>query len=265
MISGGGLKSKRFIIISAMFFFYALIRSIISHFEFVDIEKLTLYSNYEFVVISIASTIVLFNAALIFPKNSENRVLLMLITTAYFFWTLGESTWAYYELVLKEENPFPSFADVFYLVAFIPIIYSLVRKARSIEVPVRRSRLAFLLVLMLVITVLSSYLVLYPILISEEPIVTLLVSLAYPLLDLILISSVFLLLGKYAGGLMERVWLIFATAMLCDGIADTLFSYEEWQETYTAYSWSDDLFIWSYLLTILFAIAIRQVYSRLQR
>lgn len=42
-------------------------------------------------------------------------------------WFLGDTAWAIYETVLQIEIPYPSFADVFYLVGYIPIAMGMVQ------------------------------------------------------------------------------------------------------------------------------------------
>ncbi|MHA2365582.1 MAG: hypothetical protein ACXAC7_16615, partial [Candidatus Hodarchaeales archaeon] len=54
-------------------------------------------------------------------KSHEGRIWLA-FAIGVFFWSIGEFLWFYYETIL-EEDPFPSAADVIWILAFLPLIY----------------------------------------------------------------------------------------------------------------------------------------------
>jgi hypothetical protein len=56
-----------------------------------------------------------------------------LLALGMFLWTLGETIWAYYELILEEETPYPSAADVAWVIGYIPLTVGLLLRFLSLR------------------------------------------------------------------------------------------------------------------------------------
>ena len=75
----------------------------------------------------------------------------------------------------------------------------------------------------------------------------------YPIADVFLIFGGLVLFEMFKGGKLSKVWLLLSLAFISTAIADTLFSYFDWNGLYelgSPYDWIDFLWILSYLLFI---------------
>jgi hypothetical protein len=177
-------------------------------------------------------------------------------TLGMFCWFLGEVGWAIYTLVLNVEMPYPSFADVAWLIGYVPLILSFHMYLRIFHFAISKT---MYLVEAITVTISSfalySYLA-FPILAgaAEAEITTLIVDIAYPTLDIVLFGLSMLGLFIFARGKIAPAWLLISGAILMTVIADMLFSYTTLQGTYYNGHWLELFFHWSY---ILFALAFQ--------
>jgi hypothetical protein len=147
-------------------------------------------------------------------------------------WAVAEILWAYFELVAGIEVPYPSVPDIFYLsgYAFVALfLFSLYRVSpRAFENK--------MVVIVIAITVESFFLNFFLIQLVEnivgfaqptaEDWLLLAVSVAYPLLDGILLVPAAVLITGYQLGIMSRFSiLLFAAAVVLFAVGDTGFSY----------------------------------------
>jgi len=170
------------------------------------------------------------------------------------FWFLGEVGWAVYTLVLRVEIPYPSIADVAWLIGYVPLFISIhlyisafrfaISKAMYAIAAVAVSIGSFALFLFLVSPVLGAT--------AEAEVTTLMVDIAYPALDLALFSISILGLLIFAKGKIALTWLLINGAILMNVVADILFSYTMLQDTYYNGHFLELFFHWGY---ILFALA----------
>jgi len=177
-------------------------------------------------------------------------------TLGMVLWFLGETTWAIYVLILNVEIPYPSIADVFWLAGYIPLFIALDLYVRLFR-PALFKKMYFISAAVVSVVSTALFAVLAPPIIAvEDNILTLSISLAYPALDLILLSEAILglliftvtrLKGKIGGA-----WLLINAGIIMNVIGDMLFSYTTSQDTYFSGQPLDLFFNWGY---ILFALA----------
>jgi len=156
------------------------------------------------------------------------------MTLGLVFWTFGEAIWTYYELVLRQEVPYPSVADVAWAVGYIPLILSVGYQFRSLRASISRRGKLLIAAIILAMIVLTVWLVVYPILASPEAGTPLemFFSLAYPLEDLILFSVGTALVLTFLGGQLAFSWGAIALGILLLSVSDLLFSYGTWNGLY---------------------------------
>ena len=148
------------------------------------------------------------------------------------FWSLGELTWGIYSLVLNVDIPYPSLADAFWLIGYIPLLLALVlylllmRPAISMKVFVT----AFAIVL--VIGAVFSTLVLVPAVTEEAETLVKLIDIAYPLLDLIMLALSTMGLMIFAKSKLETTWLLLNAGFIMFVLGDSMFSYTTAQGLY---------------------------------
>lgn len=174
-------------------------------------------------------------------------------------YTTAEIIWAYYELILKVEVPFPGLPDVFYLLQPILILVAilyLMLKSENIFISIRLFLDIF--ITMTVATALSWYYLIQPIFVQEN--VTFLfkaISVAYPMSDLGLIFGILslsLTLGTFYRD-FQYILLIMGISLFT--IADSIYLYLNATKSYQTGSIIDPIWI-----SALFLIAIAGLYSQ---
>ena len=166
-------------------------------------------------------------------------------------WFAAECTWSLYALALGVSIPFPSLADVFWLVGYIPLFIALLWQAWPFrQLLVSRKQLVitlgmFLLALLLLIVTIP------PILLQNQGLVAVSVSVAYPLLDTLLLTvavPVFLIFRK---GSYWRPALIVILGIVLQLVGDLAFNQSILAGTYYSGSPTDLVFDLSYLMLAL--------------
>lgn len=239
---------------------YMIFRILFYHFEIIAEFNLAQIRALEFVVMSALASAYLIGVSFIFDRGSINRKILLYIGFSYLLRLLGEIICTYNELILGKE-PFPSIADILHLLAYIPILLGIVIKVRSNNLPPEKLRLLFSFFLILVYSAVTTYFVVIPIIEVPGDLFEAIISLIYPVLDIVLLIAVSILIPKYAGGRMEKAWMFIALSLFIKAIADSLFAYEIWKGIYDSSSWVDDFMIWSYLPAIIFAVFLRDTFK----
>jgi hypothetical protein len=187
-------------------------------------------------------------------------------------WTAGEMIWAYYELILKKETPYPSIADVGWTLGFIPLLIALSLRYRSLRTAPARKQLAIGMGVFALLLVLAIVFVIGPILTSDDSssLTQQLFNMFYPVGDLAVALIALLCVFVLAGGVLSRPWMLIAAGFLVVSIADLLFCYANWNDIYWVGSGtspnavttlSDVLYLASYQIILLGLI----MQARLQR
>jgi len=169
-------------------------------------------------------------------------------------WFLGEVGWAIYTLVLNVEMPYPSIADVAWLIGYIPMIIAFNMYLRVFHFAISKTMyLVEVIAVAISSSALYSYLV-FQILAgaAEVEMTELIVDIAYPTLDIVLFGLAMLGLFIFAKGKIAPAWLLISGAVLMNVAADMLFSYTTLNGTYYDGHWLELFFHWGY---ILFALA----------
>lgn len=170
-------------------------------------------------------------------------------------WTIGEIIYCYLELFTDIE-PFPSIADFFYLIAYIPLSIGLIFQARLIKITLSRQEKQIIAIVFTILTaIIFIIVILLPILdafpIPENERLIFVLGALYPLGDLVLILCVLFVFAKLRHGTINIAWALILTGFLIDTIGDILFT---WMVTITReellFEPFDLLFIIGYILYI---------------
>jgi len=179
-------------------------------------------------------------------------------TLGMLLWFLGELGWTVYTMVLNVEIPYPSIADVFWLSGYVPLFIALLLYVKLFQPAISKKMffVAGIMVAGVSATVFPTLMI--PVLAeaSQQDLVTVGISLAYPGLDLVLFLVAILgLLVFTVTSLKGRIgvaWHFINVAILFNVIADMTFSYTTLNGTYYNGHPQELLFHWGYLL---FALA----------
>ena len=151
----------------------------------------------------------------------------------FVLWAVGETLWAYYDIRLGEEVPFPSIADLAWAVGYLPLWAALFLRYRSIEVRGGAALWAALLAVGIVAVLVVRY-ILWPIITypDYERSIEKFLDVLYPVGDLILLLAAVLVSIALWGGRLSSAWQLVAVGMAVLGMADLLFVYASWNEIY---------------------------------
>src|ERR687894_794825 len=179
-------------------------------------------------------------------------------------YVLGQMGFTYYDLVLRQAPPFPSLADVGYLIEYpFFLLGILLLPARPIPVA-SRARIALDgLMIMTAAVTFSWYFILGPVMQQgTETILAKAVSSAYPLADIVLIACLIILASR-----PEEHNLLPAVSLLALGlslivVADSNFAYWSLHDTYATGTLPDVGWSLGYMLVGLGAFAARLAPTR---
>ena len=171
------------------------------------------------------------NASSFEPGSATRRAwrLLSLGLLAFF---LGQASIAVYQLALGVETPFPSMADVFWLIGYPLLAVALVAFVRSYTesgFPIgSRAERTWLALGVVVVAALIEAPLLRPLVTTPAPWLEKLLNVAYPVLDLILLVPTALLIRialRFRGGAVWRVWAAILAGFVFVCAADILFAW----------------------------------------
>lgn len=168
-------------------------------------------------------------------SGSRNGLAWALIAAGLFLSAFGEGSWAFQEIVLNKEVPFPSVSDVGYLGAYVPIFFGLLLMPQAPANGLRRAKIGLDVMIGIgAIGLVSWNFVISPLvqdtsgsLLSDS------ISIAYPILDLAIIFAVLLLLARATRGDAIMPLLLIAASFAVTASADSVYTYLISQGTYT--------------------------------
>lgn len=167
------------------------------------------------------------------------------------FWFIGEFVWAVYNLLLGVEIPYPSIADAFWLIGYIPVFLALYFYVKLFGAVLSKKMLASSFLITAILTIIVSVTLIISIIEAEADLLASLVGLAYPFFDLGLFSVALLGHLIFLKGGLGKSWLLLTGATLLDVVADLLFCYTTVQEIYYNGHPLELLYHFSYLLYLL--------------
>jgi hypothetical protein len=193
-------------------------------------------------------------------KNSHGESLLF-IAAGFLCFAIGETIFAIFDLVLFID-PFPSIADIFYLLAYPFIIGGVLREIGSYKVNIRPFPSLFISCISIAVGILVFNISILPAYSTDASFLANVIAVAYGIWDVILmvaVSYVLLLVMDFKGGKLYSAWLAFIIAtifMLLGDISFALYS-QPYEENVALYKNIDIFWVVSYLL---FAYGLFQMY-----
>ncbi len=164
-------------------------------------------------------------------KSGRIRLAWLALTFGLVAWAVGEAIWTYYEVVLKEE-PFPSAADVAFLMFPVASCVALLVLPGDDAGPFRGRALLDGLIVAASLFVVSWVTVLGPVYSTGgTDRLALVVALAYPLSDVVVLTMAAVVLVRSGSG--DRLPLTLVTVgVACIALSDSLFAYLTAQSAY---------------------------------
>jgi diguanylate cyclase (GGDEF)-like protein len=170
-------------------------------------------------------------------------------------WGAGQAYWSWSEIIAKAETPFPSLADVGFLVFPVAAAVAVVSFQQGTSRGRARVRaVSDGLIISAALFILSWALVLGPVYdAGGDTTFAFVVALAYPLGDLIVMSLVVLLLSRMAGN--RAPMLILSAGLFAMVVADSAFAYLSTSGNYHTGSIIDVAWVTAFLLCAVAAVA----------
>jgi hypothetical protein len=231
------------------------------------------YSLNNNIAIPLAIITTLFAFALwnLVNRGRANRLLWGGLLVGWALWTIAEILWVVYGF-LYQDIPYPSPADFFWLIGYIPMGYGLYFRSREIPAKLSRAQGAALWTVSLAIIVITVIFVLIPILQSNDAANRLesILNIVYPLADLFLLIIVMRLIFVYGGGDYSFGWNLLTAGFILHSISNLIFSYAsqldiyypELEANFISAVAVDALYNISYLLWLLGLYALRLTLRR---
>ena len=184
-------------------------------------------------------------------KSTIGRTLTFL-SLGLITWAIGTFIFAYYNLVLAVAVPYPSIADLAYIISWPLWALGMVNLSRATGVTfqLRKTGGKIGLLVIPILIIFASYYLLFIVARGGEidwsgGMLKLFFDLAYPVGDIVILSLAILVYGlsfNYLGGKFKIPIIIILIGFLLSYFADFSFSYTTTVETFYVASWVDLLF-----------------------
>ncbi len=175
-------------------------------------------------------------AALLWRRMSQekhNRFLWSGMFIGWALWTIAEIIWMASTL-LGQEVPYPSAADFFWVLGYIPMGIGLIARIRTMPAKPTRTQNLLVFGTSVAVVIVTSIFIFLPIIQYFDPQLMLasILDFVYPLGDLFLLIVVLNLFFTYEEGDYGFAWRLLAIGFLLMAISDFVFTYATWQEIY---------------------------------
>jgi hypothetical protein len=158
--------------------------------------------------------------------GNQNRLLWSGLTIGWIIWTVAESWWGVASII-GHEVPYPSWADLFWIVGYLPIYIALWTRIRSLP-----QNLTLLQRVGLWLSILFSmggtiFFVLIPIVRNNDSTTILesALNILYPLMDIILLILVLRIFFTYQQGMYGRAWMWLSAGFVLLSLSDLIFAH----------------------------------------
>ena len=161
-----------------------------------------------------------------FKTNSPYKKTFALLAAGIAIWFTAEVTWTYYQLGIGIETPFPSIADFFWLVGYVPLTYHLYKiYSTSTTKVIDRDTLVTLSAIASTVVCFLLYLT-FSITGQQLTILELTINLAYPVLDTIMLIPAVVILWSFRKGEPAYThWIMICLFIIFVYIADVGYNY----------------------------------------
>lgn len=185
-----------------------------------------LYSDIFSILIYIPAIWLTFLTSREYGINTIAGKVWLFMGIGFIFWNLGDFIWMIYDLV--EQSPFPSIADVAYILGY-PILYIAIQiQVREVKIPLKSSEKVIIGIVVIVILIIFTIFNIFPVVemyqTGEQTLVGTVVGLLYPFLDIYLTPLAIILYLKFRGGQFARTWLYYTIGILIIIAADLIFA-----------------------------------------
>jgi len=158
-------------------------------------------------------------------NTKNNRYHWRHMIAGWALWTVAEILWTVFA-ILQQEVPYPSWADFFWLLGYLPMWLGLLSRARSLPVKPTSGQLAVIGGITLATVIFTIVFVLQPIIQNNDPeqLLESILNLVFPLFDLLLLIIILYLFFGYEQGDYGFGWRLLLIGFLVHQISNLVFS-----------------------------------------
>jgi len=160
-------------------------------------------------------------------------------------WFIAETLWTVYELVY-DVNPFPSLADIFFIIGYPLIFCFLMYYLKPVRKAASRNIVIGSILVSIAILIPSIYMTY-----NFDPKVSLfenILATSYPVADSIILIPALVGVFLFFKGEVNLTWSLICLGIILQSVGDTSFQFATFTNTYYTGHPSDIVFLWSYLL-----------------
>ncbi len=143
----------------------------------------------------------------------------------FLLWSLGEVTYSVYALILGIAIPYPSIADLFWLSGYPLVLVGMAVFLQQFRFALKRRSVMIALSISIIATGLIVAFLILPVISISPDLMTNIVGLAYPILDVGMLFTSILGILMFRGGRVARGWKWLTVASALMALADIGFSY----------------------------------------
>jgi hypothetical protein len=143
----------------------------------------------------------------------------------FLLWSLGEVTYSFYALFLGVAIPYPSIADLFWLSGYPLVLVGMIVFLQQFRFALKRKTVMIALSVSIIATGLIAAFLILPVISISPDLMTNIVGLAYPILDVALLFASIVGILMFRGGRVAHGWKWLTIASVLIALADIGFSY----------------------------------------
>jgi hypothetical protein len=224
------LRKSIEILLELRYVILTLIGFIILVNSFIFLSSISTRVVYTNVTINVTAAIALCAAIIVLARqirgHSAYSKTFGFLTVGVGLWFTAEIIWTYYQLGLGIETPFPSLADVFWLAGYAPLTYHLYRIYHTITRKIVGGDT--LIVLSAIVAAILAFLLylIFGLSGRHQGLLELIINLAYPVLDAILLIPAIVILWSFRKGEPAYThWVMISLFIIFIAVADIGFDY----------------------------------------
>ncbi len=219
-----------FLILSAAFAIFLILLL----YPFQDGRVALFAKDVSNIIFSLAAFGVLYIAWSFSEVRDVSKRIWGLFALGILLWVAAEVIWAYYEIILGVETPYPSLADILWIPGYLLLFWGLILRYRMFNVKLDRRRIIALVLITALFLFATVYFVLMPNIVEFDAarLNESLLNLFYPLGDLVLFILSMLILFSFEKGRYAVTWMFVAIGFIVMSVSDLLFSYVSWYGYY---------------------------------
>lgn len=216
-------RLEKFYLLCIVLAFLSLALYVYGYF---DREFIVVSSNLIFPLYAFIPTLTAYIAARKYGLKSVVGYTLLSFSIGLLFWTLGEVVWSIYVLVYSIEVPFPSIADILYLLGY-PLLYlGLFSYLRVFKDAINNKIITVSSIIGIIVIVATGVLIIPEALYSSGNLIEAVLSIVYPIFDAVLIILAIIGAMIFLGGRIAISWILTSIGFILLGIVDLSYYYQ---------------------------------------